>query len=153
MRTDQQGRFRLALLNEGTYQVKYEHAEHFDVFQKGLEVKTGQKLEVPVVRMAAGTVVYGTVRVDGVPAGQVKVSVTAVAEVGAVPFHCDVITDNQGKFQLGRRLPPGRYQITAARQTTSNVFQQVFDYQKTKQEFEVGGEQRQYSVDILIAGN
>lgn len=153
VRTDQQGRFRLALLNEGTYQVKYEHAEHFDVFQKGLEVKTGQKLEVPVVRMAAGTVVYGTVRVDGVPAGQVKVSVTAVAEVGAVPFHCDVITDNQGKFQLGRRLPPGRYQITAARQTTSNVFQQVFDYQKTKQEFEVGGEQRQYSVDILIAGN
>ena len=151
--TDAQGKFRIAMLNEGKYHVKVAHPDHFDVRFRELEVHSGQTLTVPDVRMEAGTVVLGLVRVDGVPAGQIQVAVSAVVDPArpGVPFHCEAQTGSDGKFTLGRRLPPGRYQIVASRQTAENPFVRIMDYSKTKQEFDVGGAQNQYLVELQIS--
>lgn len=150
--TDDKGVYRLTLLNEGKYHVKIAHTDHFDVRFPDVEVHSGQTVTLPEVRMASGTVVLGTVRVDGVPSGQIKVAVTSVTnptKPGA-PFHCEAQTGSDGRFVLARRLPPGRYTIQASRQTADNPFLQITDYTRTRQEFEVGGGQTQYPVDLLI---
>lgn len=152
--TDAQGRYRFALLNPGKYQLKFTHPEHYDVYQKGHEVRVGQVTRVPPLTMYPGTIVGGTVRVDGKPAGQVKVTFSQVTDPdkpapGA--FNAEAITDNQGRYVLPKRVPPGRYQVMAARQTLESPLLQIADFAKTKKEITILRGQKRFQLDIQIS--
>ncbi len=93
----------------------------------------------------------GSVMVDGAPSGQIKVQVSAVQEEGAEKpnlFSATAVSDQEGRFVVPKRLPPGRYTVSAGRQ--ANPFQMVVDYQQTKQEFTVGAGQAEHEVHFRI---
>ena len=76
-------------------------------------------------------------------------AVTAAARLHAIATDdAKAVTDEQGGFVLPRRLPPGRYQATAARQ--GNPFLMVVDHNKTKQEFTVGSGMTEYPIHFQI---
>ncbi len=167
--TDDQGRYRIALLNPGDYQLSFTHASYFDVFQKNHRVETGRTTTVPPLQMQPGTVVAGTVTVDGAPTGQIKVTIAsappaaemplpvpggapAAAPQGASVFHAEGFTDAQGQFTFPRRVPPGRYVIRAMRQSanTADIFSSMIDSLRTQQNVDVGQGQRELKVVIAI---
>ena len=166
-RTDAEGRFRITLLNAGTYQLKLTHPEHFEVFLKDNEVVVGQPTLVPDVRMSHGCVLSGRVIADGQPAGQVKVTANTQQDAVVQPalggptaaikppatFHCEAITDNDGNFVLGKRLPPGRYEVRAMRQTLANPLEAILDMQRSRQEILVQPGQTSQSVTIQFTVN
>ena len=72
---------------------------------------------------------------------------------GATPnqFSCDAITDNQGRYILSKRLPPGSYEAYAAQQIQNNPFLMIVQMQKSKKPFRVTGNQRTRILDINLA--
>jgi hypothetical protein len=151
--TDKDGKVRIPLLNPGKYCLKLTHAEHFDLRMRELEVRSGETLTLPDVQMLGGTVITGIVRVDGAPSGQVQVQVSRVAdpaEPQKSPFYGEAMTGSDGRFTVGKRLPPGRYTVSASRSTSPNPFDRILDFNKTKQEFSVDGGQGQYLVELQI---
>ena len=156
LQTDARGYYRFNLLNPGMYQLKFAHAQYIETFLKHQVVQTGQTTTVPSVTMTPGTVLTGQVLVDGKPGGQVKVNVSAVVEPNpagqpapSFGFSCEAFTDPEGKFLMPKRLPPGRYQVTAMRQALENPLFGIVDVMKTKQEFLVGSQTTQ-NVTIQI---
>ncbi len=151
--TDAAGRYRFTMLNGGTYQLKLSHPDYFEVFLKGNIIEEGKATTVPPLTMERGTMVTGEVRVDGAPAGQVKVTISSAADPESpVPsmFNCEAITDNQGQFAMGKRVPPGRYQIMAARQTLANPLLQIADFHRTRQEITLGRGQEKFFLAIAL---
>lgn len=153
-KTNAKGEYRVSLLNEAVYQLKFTHPDHSDTSIKGLEVVAGEVTSVTQISMSRGTIVSGVVRVDGAPTAQVKVTVNVMPEPGMdrnLLTTFEAITDNNGKFTLAKRVPPGRYQAMAARQTTPNPLLQIADFHKTKQEFSIANGQATYNLQINIA--
>ena len=153
-KTNSEGAYRIDLLNPGTYQVKFVHPDFYDQAIKDLEVAVGGVTEIEQITMKRGTVVSGIVRVDGAPKAQIKVTVNVVPDAGEdrnLMLTYEAITDVDGKFSLAKRVPPGRYQVMAARQTTPNPLIQIADFHKTKQEFTVAAGQPTYQLQINIA--
>jgi protocatechuate 3,4-dioxygenase beta subunit len=152
--TDRDGKFLLARLVPGTYQLRFAHPDHFDVYVQNYEVVAGQVTAAAEVTLRRGTVVAGVAKVDGKPSPQVRVMLTAVPESGqlqaATPFTAEAITDNDGKFTLPKRVPPGRYQISAARQATPQLLSQIFDAQRTAQQFVLQPGQPQYWAEVNV---
>jgi hypothetical protein len=64
--------------------------------------------------------------------------------------HATAVSDDQGRFTLDRRLPPGRYQGQAARQTLPNPILQVMDYQKSRQEFGIAVGQESHELHFTL---
>lgn len=54
-------------------------------------------------------------------------------------------------MHLPERVPPGSYQIQAAR-TTVNPFQMIADFEKTRRTVSVGRDQREVRVEISLLG-
>src|SRR5690606_7220033 len=151
-RTNAAGRFDLPLLIPGTYQLKIEHPDHYVVYQKDIEVVEGAPTELQPLRISRGTRVFGTARVDGVPTAQLRINVSSTPDPNGGQtntFQAQAVTDDQGRFELPKRLPPGHYQASAGRQ--DNPFHMVIDYSKTKQEFTVtpGLREHELHFDIL----
>jgi len=154
--TDSQGRYAIKLLAPGEYQLKFTHPQHYDVYQKGYQVEEARTTEIPPLRMDRGTIVSGTARVDGVPAGQVKVTISSVVDPTQqvqVNFNAEAITDNEGRFVIGKRLPPGKYQARAARQTLPNPLLQVVDFAKTQQDFSIMRGQDSFTLHFDMTSN
>ena len=150
---DEKGKYKLTLLTPGKYQLKFSHRDFYDIYLKGNNVVLDQTTQARRVFMEKGTVVSGLANMNGTPTGQIKVTMsnaqdaTAVTDPGTSQFNCDAITDNQGRFTFSKRVPPGRYQIMAARQ--ANPLIQITDFHRTKQVFTLGG-QAKYFLTITI---
>ncbi|MEM7201425.1 MAG: carboxypeptidase-like regulatory domain-containing protein [Planctomycetota bacterium] len=156
-RTDAKGRYRFALLNPGSYQLKFAHAEYFEVYSKNNVVEDGRTVSIPPMVMEPGTIFTGQVRVDGSTAAQVKVTISSIADpdtpaAGGV-FNCEAITDNEGNFAMSKRAPPGRYQVMAARQTLGNPLLQIADFHRTRQEVTFGRGQEKFFLPLAISSN
>jgi len=153
-KTNAKGVFKINLLNDGLYQLRYEHDDYCTLTTNDTQVITGQTADAGQVRMVQGVLLTGIVRVNGVPQGQVKVSVSAAGnDQGATPnqFSCDAITDNQGRYILSKRLPPGSYEAYAAQQIQNNPFLMIVQMQKSKKPFRVTGNQRSQILDLNLA--
>jgi len=153
-KTNARGVYRLSLLNPGSYQLKVTHPEFYTLFIKDNEVTAGQVTKVRTLKMERGTVISGEARVDGTPTGQIKITISATPDPenpNPVVFNCEAISDNQGNFVISKRVPPGRYQIMAARQTLPNPLMQIADYHKTKQEIVLGQGQEKYFHTVNIS--
>ncbi len=158
VKTNSQGRYRLNTLAPGVYQLKFTHPAYSDVYLKEQTCEEGQLMKIGNVTMDRGTIVSGTVLVDNVPTAQVKVTISAVNTPGipgatVSPFSSDAITDNEGRFTIRRRLPPGSYEARAARQTVGNPILQVVDFAKTQQKFQVQRGQETYELHFTMQGD
>ena len=114
--TDSSGSFRLPLLAPGTYFLRGAQESHHDCLLGGFCVVRGEELQVPPILMRAGTVVRGTVRRGGAPADRVGVTITTLEEPGSsndAPLSFWARTGNGGRFEFGKRLPPGKYLVRA----------------------------------------
>jgi hypothetical protein len=156
VRTDSQGNFRLERLGFAEYQLKISHAEYCDGIVHGLQLATPAEQRLPPIVLLRGTLVRGTVAVDGTPQGQVKVVVDAdpaVADAGLLRM--ETVSNNDGTFVLNKRLPPGSYEIKAAQMTadTANpdIFRQILQMKKTAVTFELrtGQAIAEHSLNII----
>lgn len=139
--TDQDGYFRLALLALGDYQLRISAAEYCETLQGDLQLTEATAHRLPPIRLERGARVLGTATLDGRPAGQIKVVVTAAGPDqdparGALQ-RGEAISNNDGSFELPRRLPPGNYQLRAAQkvgdQQGADFFRQLQQLQKSAQ--------------------
>jgi protocatechuate 3,4-dioxygenase beta subunit len=151
VRSGANGRFELPLLAAGAYQLRLEHPAFAPLALRGLELVDGEHRDLGEFRLVRGAELLGTVRVDGAPAGQVKISATQLAG-DAGGFQASAVSDDQGRFRFDRRLAPGRYQVQAARQTLPNPILQVMDYQKTRQEFVIAPGQESQQIHFTLSG-
>lgn len=148
--TDEQGRFRVTKLAFADYMVRVAHPAYCEGTAVGISLENaGQVFDVGVIQLARGTVVEGLVSVGGAPAGQVQVQVstpvaTAVpgqpaqstpVEPASSPkmFFAQAVSDNDGRYRLLKRVPPGTYKITASRQSAENPFSKLLDMKDTEQ--------------------
>ena len=77
-----------------------------------LTLTEGQATNAPPVRLIPGCVVGGLTTVDGVPTGQVKVSVQlAQQRPGAGMFIAEAVSNSRGEYVLTKRVPPGTYEM------------------------------------------
>lgn len=154
-RTKGNGKFSMNMLTPGTYQLKFDHPDHYAVYVKDIEVQEGQVSQLGEVQMDQGTLIFGTARVDGRPAAQVKITVHSMPGADGKnnnPFSATVVTAEDGTFTLPKRLPPGNYQASAGRQGGS-PFNLVVDYSKTKREFAVQPGLPEHQIHFDIASN
>jgi hypothetical protein len=155
-RTDGQGRFRLSKLAFADYMVRASHPNYCEGTAVDLKIESeGQVVDVGRIALALGTVVEGVVTIGGVPAGQVKVTVsTRLDAAGFAPpagqaaggpakppkglFHATVQTNNDGQFKLLKRVPPGTYKATAQRPAVGNdPFGALLDIRESERELVV----------------
>lgn len=152
-KTDAQGRFRIAKLALADYMVRVAHPDYCEGSAIDIKLEApGQVADVGVIRLTLGAVVEGVTMVGGQPMGQVQVQVST--PVAAQPaqhpgqpaeprvlgpmFHATVVSDGDGRFRLLKRVPPGRYRITASRMGGENPFLKIVDMKDTEQELVIG---------------
>lgn len=149
--TGEDGTFRLDHLAPGEYRLRFDAQDRAPSSRSGIEVADGRQLDLGTVTLVRGALIQGTVRVDGDLAGQIKISISSLADRPGQPtFQATAVSDAQGRFTLDRRLPPGRYQGQAARQTLPNPILQVMDYQKSRQEFGIAVGQESHELHFTL---
>ncbi|MHC5072965.1 MAG: carboxypeptidase regulatory-like domain-containing protein, partial [Planctomycetota bacterium] len=154
--TNKNGEFRINLLNDGLYQLRFIHRDYCTLTTNNTKVIGKEVTDIGQVRLVQGALLTGVVRVNGVPRGQVKVAVSSVADAqnpSPAPFSCEAITDNQGTYILSKRLPPGSYEAYAAEQIQNNPFLMIVQMQKSKKSFRVPGNRKFVQLDINLAKN
>jgi protocatechuate 3,4-dioxygenase beta subunit len=155
-RTGPDGRFEFDRLTPGTYQARLSHPAHFELSVNDLIVAEGQSTDAGRIRLGRGAELSGTATVDGVPAGQIRVTVSSVPDPtnpGAVAFMAETTTDDEGRFRLSRRLPPGEYQARAARQSLATPLLQVLDFAKTREDFRIAPGQESQQIHFSLTSN
>ncbi|MGA1606263.1 MAG: carboxypeptidase regulatory-like domain-containing protein [Planctomycetota bacterium] len=149
--TGADGRFLLRTLAPGEYRLRFRATDRAGTSRSGILVVDGRQLDIGPVTLVRGARIEGTVRVDGALAGQIKISITSLeARPDQPTVHATAVSDDQGRFTLDRRLPPGRYQGQAARQTLPNPILQVMDYQKSRQEFGIAVGQESHELHFTL---
>jgi hypothetical protein len=108
----------------------------------------GQTVDVGTIALVRGTVVEGVCTVGGRPQGQIKVFLGPPEGAGQptdaegrarMPFSLSAITDNEGRYRLAQRVPPGTYQVHAARQAHGgNIFDTFGDMRETMRPLSIG---------------
>ncbi|MGE3172811.1 MAG: carboxypeptidase-like regulatory domain-containing protein [Planctomycetota bacterium] len=122
--TDANGHFELRGLAHAPYQLQIDHPDYCRHTVRDLAVDGDGRREVPPIRLVRGAAVRGTALVDGAPAPQVRVVLTpeAVPSDGTLPppvksvdettvVRVEAVTNNDGSFELPRRIPPGVYDL------------------------------------------
>lgn len=151
VRTGEDGVFRLTHLAEGEYRLRFRAADRAGTSRSEIRIVDGRPLDLGQVTLVRGALIQGTVRLDGELAGQIKISIASVdARPDQPTVHATAVTDDAGRFTLDRRLPPGRYQGQAARQTLPNPILQVLDYQKSRQEFGIAVGQDSHELHFTL---
>ncbi len=150
-RTDAQGRFRLAKLAFADYMVRASHPDYCEGTAIDLKLEgEGQVVDAGTITLALGAVVEGSATVGGVPAGQVKITISTPMTAENMPqpgqppkaakplFNATVQTDNDGRFRLLKRVPPGKYKATAQRPSVGgDPFGALLDIRESEQELVV----------------
>ncbi len=155
-RTDADGRFHFDRLAPGRYQLRLRHPANSELEVNDVVVEEGRTTDAGEIRMDRGAELTGTARLDGVPTGQIRVQVSSLPDPSrpsAPSFQAETVTDDRGEFRLPRRLPPGRYQARAARQTVPTPLLQVLDFSKTRQDFQIVRGQESQQVHFTLSSN
>lgn len=152
-RTDAQGRFRITKLSLADYMVRVAHADYCEGSAIDIKLEApGQVADVGVIRLSVGALVEGVTLVGGQPMGQVQVQVStpitslpqqtpgqpAETRAPGPMFHATVVSDGDGRFRLLKRVPPGKYRITASRMSGDNPFLKIVDMKESEQELLIG---------------
>jgi uncharacterized GH25 family protein len=157
--TDAQGRFRLPKLAFADYMIRVAHPQYCEGKAINLKLETeGQVHDVGVIQLALGTVIEGVAMVEGVPTGQITVTLSTPAPTGAdaLPtaaqqaqspeaqqqaaralFSAKAISDGDGRFRLLKRVPPGTYKVTASRSGGDSPFFALIDMRESERQITV----------------
>jgi len=156
--TDAQGRFRINKLSFADYMIRVAHPQFCEGKAINLKLEgEGQIVDVGVIQLSLGTLVEGMAMVDGVPAGQITITLSTPPPSGAngLPtaaeaqspqaqqqaaralFSAKAISDGDGRFRLLKRVPPGTYKVTASRSGGDNPFNALIDMRETERQITV----------------
>lgn len=163
-KTDAQGRFRIGKLAFADYMVRVAHSDFCEGSQQEIKLETeGQVVDTGTIQLARGAYVEGTTTVGGQPVGQVKITVSVPQPEGlpqADPqnprpmkamFSASAISDNDGRFRLLKRVPPGNYKINASRPSgDNNPFMILLDMKETEQQLQVNPGQDRIQMDFNL---
>ncbi len=155
VQTNAQGIFRITKLAFADYMVRAVHPDYCEESRINLKLENeGQVLDAGVIQLMRGAVVEGTTLVAGVPAGQVKVTLSLPMTAETLPvattpgamsapqqpqrvmFNATVVSDGDGRFRLLKRVPPGTYKATASR-PGSSPFDALMDIKETERQVTV----------------
>jgi hypothetical protein len=172
VRTDAQGRFRIPSLSFADYMIRVSHDQYCEGTAVNIKLlEEGQVVDAGVIQLSKGTLVEGTTTIDGNPAGQIKVVISmptptgqqlpaaqpqspeALAEAAKRLFSVKVLSDGDGRFRMMKRVPPGTYKITAARQSTESPFTALLDMKQSEQVLIVGPGQDRAVVNFNLSSN
>jgi len=115
-KTDAQGWFRLGGLYPGRYVLRFSEAGHCERTCEGIVVRRGETTLLGGTHLLVGTLLWGTVSFVGQVPAFTKVTVSTHAEgpfVCGAPVYGEAIVAKDGSFAISRRLPPGRYRVSA----------------------------------------
>jgi hypothetical protein len=62
-----------------------------------------------------------------------------------------VLSDGNGNYVMGKRVPPGTYKITAARHSAENPFGALLDMKETEQELVVSPGQDTITINFNLS--
>jgi hypothetical protein len=65
-------------------------------------------------------------------------------------FNAHVLSDGDGRYKLLKRVPPGSYKVTAARQSASNPFEPLMDMKLTEQQLVIAPGQLRVQLDFNL---
>lgn len=136
VKTNADGLFVIKKLAVGNYALRAEHIEFSPVQLKDVQVtvKPAKPVAIMILR---GAVVHGRVAKQGKPQADYLVNVIRDGETDG-KLHT-ARTDNEGKFRITERLPPGSYTIRARAETTGNgnPFEALLQLKKTQHSFTI----------------
>lgn len=138
--TDAAGRFAMAHLAPGAYQLRITPVDGMPSFVRGLLVREGETTAAPELRLARGCAVAGSARHDDEAAAEADVSVQIMAiDVPDLPagYTIEAAVDAHGRFRLPMRLRPGHYVAMAGRRLRDNPFQEDADREASRREFRI----------------
>ena len=163
VRTDAEGRFRLSKLAFADYMIRVSHPKFCEGTSVDIKLtEEGQVVDAGRIQLQLGTRVVGVTTVGGMPMGQIKVTIgmpnpeqqkTGSVQPRSKPFDqmtseerqkaarmlfsTNTLSDGNGNFSMLKRVPPGTYKITAARQSAENPFEALMDMRETERQFTV----------------
>ncbi|MBX3464842.1 MAG: carboxypeptidase regulatory-like domain-containing protein [Planctomycetes bacterium] len=162
-RTDAQGAFRIGKLAFSDYMVRVSHPSFCEGQALNVKVEAaGQVVDTGVIELSKGALVEGRTTVAGLPAGQVEVAVStpfqenlnqrdASGKPVQVLFNTKAISDGDGNYRLLKRVPPGKYKISASRQNAENPFYKMMDMRETERELVVVAGQDRVELDFNLS--
>jgi hypothetical protein len=153
-RTDADGWFACEHLAFGDYQLLVEHPAACRGGIADLPVAEAGVRTLPPIVLATGAAVAGRATIGGAVAPQMKVVLTTPAGRGdaAEPLRLETVTDPDGSFRMPRRVPPGVYELRAARTggdaPEAHVVPMILQMQRTAVAVAVARGQRDVRADI-----
>ena len=151
--TGPDGRFHLPRLAPAIYQLQVEHAEACRSVVRELRVEASTDEAVPPIRLTIGASVSGRATIGGMVRGQMVVVLTSIVdplaprEVAAAALRLEAVTDSTGAYRMPRRVPPGQYELrakaTSAAEPDGQIFQQLWQLQRSSTSLSVAPGQRQ----------
>ncbi len=153
VRTDADGWFTLARLAPGDYQLIVDHRDACRTTVPDLDFAAGPRT-LPPIALPIGAAVTGRATVGGKPAPQMKVvlSTPPAQQAAAGAVRVEAITAPDGTFALPRRVPPGQYELRAARTGTdapeAHARHTILQLQRTAVSVAIAPGQREARADI-----
>ncbi|MCR9245475.1 MAG: carboxypeptidase regulatory-like domain-containing protein [bacterium] len=151
VRTNKSGQFRFDKLAFAEYMVRVGHPDFCEGRQLDIKLtEEGQVVDVGTIQLNRGTIIEGFTSITGQAAGQVKITLSIPPEQqnaavregqeGGTPvsmgqmFSASVVSENDGRYRLPKRVPPGTYKIVAARSSgeQQNPFMILLDMRETE---------------------
>ncbi|HEB53687.1 MAG TPA: carboxypeptidase regulatory-like domain-containing protein [bacterium] len=170
VRTNKQGVFRITKLAFADYMVRVSHPAYCEGHVSDITLDhEGQVVDAGVIQLEAGCIVEGTTTVDGVPTGQIKVVLSVPpdpngyqptggqqtpeqkAAAARMLFSTNVLSDGSGHFRMLKRVPPGTYKVTAARQEANNPFNQLIDMKQTERQVVIAPGQETLTINFALS--
>lgn len=162
-RTDGEGRFRLAKLAFADYMVRVSH----DAFCEGTAIdihlsEPGQTVDAGTIQLMRGCLLEGFTTTGGMAAGQVRVTLSEpppapvagggeAPKVAKMPFSVSTVSDNDGRYHMLKRVPPGTYKMQAMREGgNDNPFEKIFDIKETERTVTISAGQDRMQIDFNI---
>lgn len=153
-RTDADGWFTCERLAFGDYQLLVEHREACRGGVARVPLAEAGARTLPAIVLPSGALVAGRATVGGAPAAQMKVVLVGATANGdaADAIRLEAVTDPDGSFRMPRRVPPGAYELRAARagagSPEAHVVPMILELQRTAVAVAVARGQRDVRADI-----
>jgi uncharacterized GH25 family protein len=162
-KTDGGGRFVLSKLAFAEYMLRVSHADYCESAATDIKLETeGQMQDVGILQLSRGAVVEGFCSLNGNRTGQIKVMVSmpdgfrpetdAEGRAKSAMFIATAITDNEGRYRLLKRVPPGTYKIHAFKEAgDDNVFGRFKQMKDTQRQLIIapGQDQSLQNFDVV----
>lgn len=170
--TGADGSFVLRPLAHARYQLAVDHAEHCRALRAGVEITEDRTETAAPFRLVRGCAVAGRAVAAGLPAAQIQVVLTPLRNdpdtgqpLPAAPAgssdetsvaRVEAVTNQEGRFELPRRIPPGVYELRgvslSGAGSGADAFQKILQMKKSSVRLEIGPGQPSAEVELRIDG-